>query len=283
MSCCAKKSGTECCGADKSTAQTSETAIRDAVREHYARVVTSDKSGSGDCCGAGSCFAPNTDQNYAQKLGYSADDLAAAPDRANLGLGCGNPIKVAKLQPGETVLDLGSGAGFDAFIAARAVGPTGLVIGVDMTPEMIEKATANAQKSGHKNVDFRLGQIEDMPVESGSVDVVISNCVINLVPNKRKAIEESYRVLRSGGRLAISDVVTNVELPEDVRRDLALYAGCLAGATPVVDLQEYLKSAGFVDIKISPKDESREFIKDWAPGLKLEEFVVSAHIEAKKP
>ncbi|CAG2175966.1 unnamed protein product [Oppiella nova] len=276
---CAKNNET-CCD---TKSEATEDHIREAVRQHYARVVTSAKEGSGDCCGAGSCFTPNTTDKYAQKLGYDQKDLDNLPERANLGLGCGNPIKAAKLVAGETVLDLGSGAGFDAFIACRAVGPTGLVIGVDMTDEMITKANANALKSGYKNVDFRLGQIEDLPVDNGSVDVIISNCVINLVPNKRKAFQESYRVLKSGGRLAISDVVTNVELPESVRKDLALYAGCLAGATVVSDLEEFLKSAGFIDIKITPKDESREFIKDWAPGMRLEEFVISAHIEARKP
>lgn len=260
-----------------------EQELREAVREHYAKVVTSDETSSGDCCGAGSCFAPNTDKDYAKKLGYTDEDVSRMPARANLGLGCGNPSSFAGIKAGETVLDLGSGAGFDAFIAARIVGPTGLVIGVDMTPEMVSKARINAIKSGHKNVEFRLGQIEDLPVDDSSVDVVISNCVINLVPNKAKAFHEAFRVLRSGGRIAISDVVTNVELSDSVRQDLALHAGCLAGATPVADLNKFLKSSGFVDIKITPKDESREFIKEWAPGMRLEEFVVSANIEASKP
>ena len=261
----------------------SEGQLRDAVRHHYARIVTSEDQSSGDCCGAGSCFAPNTDQNYAKKLGYNEEDLNEIPERANLGLGCGNPSQFADLQPGERVLDLGSGAGFDAFIAARIVGKTGLVIGVDMTPEMVSKARRNAMKSGHKNVEFRLGQIEELPVEDSSIDVVISNCVINLVPNKAKAFNEAHRVLRSGGRLAISDVVTNVELPESVRKDLALHAGCLAGATLVSDLENFMKKAGFVDIRITPKEESKEFIKNWAPGMKLEEFVLSANITATKP
>ena len=274
--CCASKG----CA---SKALPSEGELTAAVRDHYSKVVTSDKTASGDCCGAGSCFAPNTDDNYAKKLGYTDDDLAKIPDWANLGLGCGNPSTFAKIELGQTVLDLGSGAGFDAFIAARIVGPTGLVIGVDMTPEMVSKAKQNAEKSGHKNVDFRLGQIEDLPVDDSSVDVVISNCVINLVPNKAKAFKEAYRVLRSGGRLAISDVVTNVVLPESVRKVLALHVGCLSGATLVSDLEKFMKDSGFVDIRITPKEESKEFIKDWAPGMRLEEFVLSANIEAKKP
>ena len=280
-----KMSENKCCSNENGCSKPvpTEQELREVVREHYANIVTSDKTSSGDCCGAGSCFAPNTDANYAKKLGYTDEDVSRMPARANLGLGCGNPSSFANIKTGETVLDLGSGAGFDAFIAARIVGPTGLVIGVDMTPEMVSKARFNAIKAGHKNVEFRLGQIEDLPVDDSSVDVVISNCVINLVPNKAKAFHEAYRVLRSGGRLAISDVVTNVELSESVRKDLALHAGCLAGATLVTDLQKFLKTSGFVDIKITPKDESREFIKDWAPGMKLEEFVVSANIEGTKP
>ena len=260
-----------------------EDQLRDAIRDHYAKIVLSDKTGSGDCCGAGSCFTPNTDPNYAKKLGYNEEDFDKIPERANLGLGCGNPSQFANLKPGETVLDLGSGAGFDAFIAAKIVGPTGLVIGVDMTPEMVSKARRNAMKSCHKNVEFRLGHIEKLPIDDSSIDVVISNCVINLVPNKAKAFNEVYRVLRSGGRLAISDMVTNVELPESVRQELALHAGCLAGATLISDLEKILKKSRFVDIKITPKEESKEFIKDWVPGMKFEEFVSSANIEAKKP
>jgi ubiquinone/menaquinone biosynthesis C-methylase UbiE len=246
--------------------------------------VTSSTTSSGGCCGAsGSCFAPNTDEKYAQKLGYSQNELTEVPEGANLGLGCGNPTLFANLKPGEVVLDLGSGAGFDAFIAARAVGQTGRVIGVDMTPEMVAKARQNSTKNGYKNVEFRLGEIEYLPIADSIVDVIISNCVINLVPNKAQVFREAFRVLRSGGRIAISDVVTSVQLPESVKNDLALYAGCLSGATLIDDLNQYLSDSGFVDIKITPKDESREFIKSWAPNMKLEEFVVSALIEAKKP
>ena len=213
----------------------------------------------------------------------SAEDAHAAPEGANLGLGCGNPQAIAALQPGETVLDLGSGAGFDAFLAARAVGDSGRVIGVDMTHEMLAKARDNATRAGYTNVEFRLGEIEHLPVADAGVDVIISNCVINLSPDKPQVFREAFRVLRSGGRLAISDVVATAELPEAVRRDLALYTGCMAGASQVDELEAMLRKAGFTDIRIEPKDASREFIRDWAPGRRVEEYVVSATIEAIKP
>ncbi|XP_054157363.1 arsenite methyltransferase-like [Oppia nitens] len=274
----------QCC---KSTVQlhtSAENDVHEVVRQHYAKVVTSDKTVSGDRCGAnGSCFAANVDANYAKKLGYTKEQLADIPNGANLGLGCGNPSQMANIKAGHTVLDMGSGAGFDSFIVARVVGPTGQVIGIDMIQEMVDKAQANALKSGHQNVEFRLGQIEDMPVDTETIDVIISNCVINLVPNKAKAFTEAYRVLRPNGRLAISDLVTTTDIPDNVRRDLALWAGCLAGASLISDLEKHLKSAGFVDIKIAPKDESRQFIKDWAPGLGLEDYVISANITARKP
>lgn len=272
------------CSKSDSCGIPSEDKLREYVREHYAKVVTSTQKASGGCCGAsGSCFAPNIQKDYAQKLGYTQNDLSQVPEGSNLGLGCGNPALFANLKPGEVVLDLGSGAGFDAFIASRAVGQTGRVIGVDMTAEMVAKARENSSKNGYKNVEFRLGEIEYLPIADSIIDVIISNCVINLVPNKEQVFREAYRVLRSGGRIAISDVVTSVELSESVRKDLALFAGCLAGATLISDLDKYLKSCGFVDIKITPKDESKEFIKEWAPNSKLEDFVVSALIEAKKP
>ncbi|HEX5636888.1 MAG TPA: arsenite methyltransferase, partial [Gammaproteobacteria bacterium] len=215
--------------------------------------------------------------------GYSTADANAVPEGANLGLGCGNPQAIAALQPGETVLDLGSGAGFDAFLAARAVGDKGRVIGVDMTHEMLAKARNNATSAGYTNVEFRLGEIEHLPVADASVNVIISNCVINLSPDKPQVFREAFRVLRPGGRLAISDIVASAELPEDVRHDLALYTGCMAGASPINVLEMYLRESGFADIRIQPKDTSREFIRDWAPGRKVEDYVVSASIEAIKP
>lgn len=254
--------------------------IRSAVRETYGRIA--EQNSNGGCCGGGG-GAPAVGGTAAEKLGYSPEDVNAVPEGANLDLGCGNPQAIAALKPGETVLDLGSGAGFDAFLAARAVGESGRVIGVDMTHEMLRKARDNAAKAGCTNVEFRLGEIEHLPVADASIDVIISNCVINLSPDKPQVFRETFRVLRSGGRLAISDVVATAELPEDVRRDLALYTGCMAGASQVDDLAAMLHDAGFIAIRIQPKDTSREFIRDWAPGRNVEDYVVSASIEAMKP
>jgi arsenite methyltransferase len=187
------------------------------------------------------------------------------------------------LQLGETVLDLGSGGGFDCFLAARAVGDKGHVIGVDMTPEMITRSRRNAKKAVLGNVDFRLGELENLPVADGIVDVIISNCVINLSPEKERVFSEAFRVLKPGGRLAISDVVATAELPEDLKKDMAFHTGCIAGASRVQELQSLLHRAGFANIQIKPKAESRTFIRDWMPGSKIEDYVVSAAIEAVKP
>jgi SAM-dependent methyltransferase len=200
-----------------------------------------------------------------------------------MGLGCGNPQAIASLKPGEIVLDLGSGGGFDCFLAARAVGDTGRVIGVDMTPEMVSKARENAAKAGFKNVEFRLGEIEHLPAADNSVDVIISNCVINLSPEKHKVFDDAFRVLKPGGRLAVSDVVATAELPYEVKNDLALHAGCIAGASLIDEVDAMLRKSGFSDIRIEPKDESREFIRTWAPGRNVEDYVGSATIEARKP
>ena len=256
--------------------------IRTAVRDRYGRIAESDGAGCGcapSCCGT----AQPTPESMSLALGYSAADLLAVPEGANLGLGCGNPRAIAALKPGETVLDLGSGAGFDAFLAARQVGETGRVIGVDMTPEMLAKARANAQSGGYCNVEFRLGEIENLPVADGTADVAISNCVINLSPDKARVFAEIYRALKPGGRLAVSDVVAVADLPESVRRDMALYAGCIGGASPVADVEAMLESAGFERIRVTPKDESRSFIQEWAPGTGVEDWVRSANIEAVKP
>jgi arsenite methyltransferase len=252
--------------------------IQDAVRDRYGRIARECSAYTGGCCGGHTgCGDPAT------LLGYSNEQIAAIPQGADLGLGCGTPLASAALRAGETVLDLGSGAGFDCFLAAREVGPSGRVIGVDMTEDMITRATANADKGGFRNVDFRLGQLENLPVDDSSVGVIISNCVVNLCPNKRQVFREAFRVLKPGGRVAISDVVTPIPLPREVRRDLSLHTGCLAGASLISDLRAILEECGFTDIRITPKSESREFIKDWAPGRKLEDFVVSAVIEAEKP
>lgn len=254
--------------------------IRSAVRATYGKIAEQ----SGSCCsGGGGCSAPVVAGTVAERLGYSTEDASAVPEGANLGLGCGNPQAIAALRPGETVLDLGSGAGFDCFLAARAVGDSGRVIGVDMTHEMLGKARENARKAGYANVEFRLGEIEHLPVADASVDVIISNCVINLSPDKPQVFREAFRVLRSGGRLAISDVVATAALPEEVRSDLALYTGCMAGASQVDELAVLLRETGFTGIRIQPKDSSRDFISDWAPGRRVEDYVVSASIEAVKP
>jgi ubiquinone/menaquinone biosynthesis C-methylase UbiE len=183
-------------------------------------------------------------------IGYKDDDLKAVPQGANLGLGCGNPVAIASLKEGETILDLGSGAGFDCFLAANRVGKNGKVIGVDMTPEMIEKARHNAKKASYENVEFRLGEIENLPAANDSVDVVISNCVINLAPNKRRVFDEAFRVLRPGGRFMISDLVLTKELPNAVKESVEAYVGCVAGAIKKEEYLEAIRQAGFREIRI---------------------------------
>jgi arsenite methyltransferase len=257
--------------------------IRQAVRINYGKVAQAGNSG---CCSTSSCCSPGSVSSadaISAQLGYSNEEVSAVPEGANMGLGCGNPQAIASLKPGETVLDLGSGGGFDCFLAAQAVGDTGRVIGVDMTPEMLSRARGNVAKAGFMNVEFRLGEIEHLPIEDKSIDVIISNCVINLSPEKHKVFDDAFRVLKSGGRLAVSDVVATAELPEEVKNDLALHAGCMAGASLISDVEAMLRKSGFHNIRIQPKDESREFIRTWAPGRKVEDYVVSATIEAVKP
>lgn len=216
-------------------------------------------------------------------MGYTEAELGAVPDGANLGLGCGNPQAIAALRPGETVLDLGSGAGFDCFLAARAVGDAGRVIGVDMTHEMLAKARDNARRIGAGNVEFRLGELEHLPVADNTVDVILSNCVINLVPDKDQVFREAFRVLKPAGRLAISDVISTAPLSDDLKSDPALLCGCVSGAAPADRLRTWLTEAGFTDIAITPQPESRTLIASWAPGRGVENSVVSATIEARKP
>ncbi len=200
-----------------------------------------------------------------------------------MGLGCGNPQAIAALQPGEVVVDLGSGAGFDCLLAARQVGPTGRVIGVDMTHEMLAKARANAARIGAANVEFRLGEIEHLPIADNAADVILSNCVINLVPDKAQVFREAFRVLKPGGRLAISDVVNTKKLTPELAADKALVCGCVAGAAPVLEIEAWLRAAGFRDIRIAVKPDSRELVASWAPGRGIEDHVASASIEARKP
>jgi SAM-dependent methyltransferase len=200
-----------------------------------------------------------------------------------MGLGCGNPMAIAALRLGEVVLDLGSGGGLDCFLAAQRVGGEGRAIGVDMTPAMISKARLNAERGGFGNVEFRLGEIENLPVPDCSVDVVISNCVVNLSPDKPRVFREAFRVLRSGGRVAISDVVAFADIPESTRQDVEMYSACVAGASSVSEVDRMLRDAGFTEIRIEPKFESSSFMKDWAPGADITDYVVSAVIEATKP
>ncbi|HOJ14364.1 MAG TPA: arsenite methyltransferase [Deltaproteobacteria bacterium] len=257
--------------------------IRKAVRENYGEVARA--AGTG-CCSTPSCCGGArvvSMEDMASGLGYSRDDISAAPEGSFMGLGCGNPIEAAAIQPGETVLDLGSGGGFDCFLAARITGDAGLVIGVDMTPEMVARSRENARKAGVRNVEFRLGELENLPVADGVVDVIVSNCVINLSPDKERVFRETFRVLKPGGRIAISDIVSTAALPEEVRRDLAMHVACIAGATPVGELESMLAGAGFVDVRVTVKEESRTFIKEWVPGSRVEECVVSAIIQAVKP
>jgi arsenite methyltransferase len=258
-----------------------ESAIKEMVRARYGGIAAQKEA---DCCAPSACCgAPSPRAEKSRAMGYSAVELAAVPEGADLGLGCGNPQAIAQLQPGETVVDLGSGAGFDCFIAAERVGPGGHVIGVDMTHEMLARARANAAKIGAGNVEFRLGEIEHLPVADNLADAVISNCVINLVPDKEQVYREAYRVLKPGGRLAVSDVVNMAPLPPDLAADPALLCGCVAGAAPADKIAAWLAAAGFTDIAVTPKPESRELVASWAPGRRIEDYVVSAAITARKP
>ena len=249
--------------------------------ERYTEIA---KSESGGCCCSSSCCTPQDSQirSASLQVGYTPDEIESVPDGANMALGCGNAQVIAMLKQGEIVLDVGSGGGFDCFLAARQVGKDGRVIGVDMTPDMISKARKNAAKGHYTNVEFRLGGIEHLPVPDASVDVIISNCVINLSPDKMQVFRDAYRVLKSGGRLAISDVVATQELPEDIRNDAGKYTRCISGAATVDELRTFLEEAGFVNISILLNKQSRSFIKDWFPGTGAEKFVVSASIEALK-
>jgi arsenite methyltransferase len=254
--------------------------IRATVREAYGAIASEQQQAG--CCGGGGCGCGPAGTS-STRLGYTAADLAAVPDGADLGLGCGNPQAIAALAPGERVLDLGSGGGFDAFLAARQVGPSGRVIGVDLTPEMIALARTNAAKVGLDHVDFRLGDIERLPVDDASVDVIMSNCVINLAPDKPAVFREAFRVLAPGGRLAISDMVAIGDLPAVIAIDPAAYTGCIAGAAPVAELERTLAAAGFQHVRVRVQGHSREMVEDWSPGTGAGQVVASALIEAVKP
>jgi arsenite methyltransferase len=222
--------------------------IRKAVRDGYGQIAKN----SGNCClpRASCCGGVSSVEKISQGIGYSPEEMQAVPEGANLGLGCGNPVALASIKEGETVLDLGSGAGFDAFLAARAVGKSGRVIGVDMTPEMLDKARGNARKGGYGNVEFRLGEIENLPAADRTVDIIISNCVINLSPDKERVFREAFRVLKPGGRLMVSDIVLLNRLSAALKESIEAYVGCVAGAVMKEDYLRAIREAGFVDIKI---------------------------------
>ena len=269
--------------------------IRKSVREGYARVART----SGSCCGpTKGCCGTSAPEAVSRAVGYSDEELAALPEGANLGLGCGTPVAVASLRPGETVLDLGSGAGIDCFLAAQKVGPTGRVIGVDMTPEMLEKARQNAGKVGAANVEFRLGEIEHLPVSDNSVDAVISNCVINLSPDKPQVFRDAFRVLKPGGRLMVSDLALTAELPALVRNSVAAYIGCVAGALLKTQYLAGVSGAGFTDVRVVSEEQYPVDVLAGDPragqvladsGLSREELlaaaqsVVSIKVMARKP
>lgn len=244
--------------------------ITDAVREKYSAIAKN----SGSCCGPDACSgdSPVTDMSN----GYTADDLAALPEGANLGLGCGNPTGPTTINSGETVIDLGSGAGIDCFLASQRVGPAGHVIGIDITEAMIAKARVNAARGGYANVEFRLGQIEQMPVADNTADLVISNCVINLAPDKAKVFREIWRVLKPGGRFVVSDIVARGSIPEDARQDMEMWAGCVAGALEKDVYLETVKQAGFTNLDIRAEVEY-DFKKSESFAL------VSMTLEAHKP
>ena len=260
-----------------------EVQIKEMVRARYGGIAA---AGEASCCtpAASSCCGPEVaSYDKARRMGYSVAELAAVPEGANLGLGCGNPQAIAAMQPGEVVVDLGSGAGFDCFLAARQVGDAGHVIGVDMTHEMLKKARDNAASIGAGNVEFRLGELEHLPIADNTADVVISNCVINLVPDKKQVFREAFRVLKSGGRLAVSDVINVAPLPPELQADPTLLCGCVAGAVPAERIEAWLSEVGFVDVRVSPNFESREMVESWASGRGVENYIASPMVEARKP
>jgi SAM-dependent methyltransferase len=263
--------------------------IKKVVREAYGKIAK-EKTGCG--CGCNSCES-DTEQ-FAKSIGYTDKDLANVPKESNLGLSCGNPTAIASLKEGETVIDLGSGAGFDCFLAASKVGKHGKVIGIDMTPEMIEKARANAERNGINNVEFRLGEIEHLPVADNSVDIVISNCVINLSSDKSKVFGEIFRVLRPGGRIAISDIALKKELPKEIRENIKAYVGCIAGAILIDSYKKLAEASGLADVKITIKGTSscvesdtkdpigRTILDSLGDNESLDDYVVSVNVEGYK-
>jgi SAM-dependent methyltransferase len=271
---------------DVNMVQNNDSEIRKAVKDQYRKIALNAGSSCGcsstSCCSEPTVITQESLIRLSTPLGYTKNDLQSAPNGSNLALGCGNPQAIASLSEGEAVLDLGSGAGFDCFLAARQVGPGGKVLGIDMTPEMIKKASENAQTGGIHHVNFQLAEIEHLPLPSASFDVIISNCVINLSPNKELVFQEAYRVLKPGGRLAISDVFALVDLPEFIRKDPNLISACIAGAIPVEQLRKILSTTGFKEIQIIPHAKTDQIIHEWAPELNPQDFIQSAAIWAIK-
>jgi len=264
---------------------------KDLVKEAYSKIAKS--SGEQSCC----CSTNTTAGEVAKKIGYTDEELKSVPEEANLGLGCGNPTAIANLKPGDTVLDLGSGAGFDCFLASIKVGDGGKVIGVDMTTEMIEKATSNAENAGYKNIEFRLGELEDLPVENDSINVVISNCVINLVPDKEKVFKEVHRVLKKDGKMCVSDITLTRDLPDFIKTSKSAYVACIAGAIKLKDYLALIEKAGFSDIRVVSESSysclteetldplGQEAIKECGQDFRIQDFsdcILSVKIEAYK-
>lgn len=265
--------------------KTNQDNIRESVQGHYAA-----RAAAASCCaddhGQSACCGSVNIADYGREIGYTQGELQELPEGANLALGCGNPLSSADVKPGEVILDLGSGGGMDAFIASRLVGEKGFVIGVDMTPEMIELAKKNGTKGGFTRIEFRQGLIEDLPVEDHSVDLVISNCVVNLSPDKARVYAETFRVLKPGGRIVISDPVRVAEMPEELKSSEDAYTGCIAGAASIEEIRGYLEDAGFEEISITPKGASEAVINAWADEdtpVHLGQYVVSMLIRAVKP
>ncbi|MDD4028633.1 MAG: arsenite methyltransferase [Caldisericia bacterium] len=253
--------------------------IREQVRTHYSEIAKENSS----CCGRSCCGSTTLDNTaITTRLGYTNNELSAVPKGSNMGLGCGNPQAIAQMKPGDIVLDLGCGGGFDCFLAAKQTGAKGKVIGVDMAPEMLEKARKNARKGDYSNVEFRLGEIEHLPVADNSVDIIISNCVINLSPDKEQVFRETYRVLKSNGRLAVSDVVAITPLPDDVQQNIDAYCGCVAGAIQANEIEQMLRDVGFSEVTIEIKEDGKQLIGDWFPGSGMEKYVRPAMIAAVK-
>lgn len=257
--------------------------MRELIRKNYAEIAL--KGAQGGCCCSSGCCGTDTNADISEttkRIGYSEDDINKSPLEANMGLGCGNPIAIVALKDGDNVLDLGSGGGFDCFLARGQVGDSGYVIGVDMTPEMVKLARENVEKSEYTNVEFRLGEIEHLPVADASIDVIISNCVINLSLDKEKVFCDAYRVLKVGGKLSVSDVVATAELPDQIKNDLSMMTGCIAGAEYIENIRTMMQKAGFKDIQLTPKDNSKDIISSWVPNRNIEDFVASYIIEATK-